>query len=114
MPSPPFIKRFLLAEIKDEIVRENFGRLIDLLKGLPIVTSQMKFFEYTFTSAVTNLQIRHNLGFRPLDLIQSSVVGGATVTWNYDRFTNDFLDVTTSGSCVVRGFVGRYDPEVKF
>jgi hypothetical protein len=57
---------------------------------------------------VVNYRYPHKLGFVPEDVIQTSLRGAGAVTWNYDQFNRDYLDVTTTGACVVRAFVGLY------
>lgn len=106
------LKRLLLNEMKDQYVQENFIRLQDFLKTTGLLSSDFGFFSITVPSALTNFRFAHNLGFRPLDIIQTSVIGG-TVTWNYASFDDEFLDLTTSAALTVRGFAGRFDPEVK-
>lgn len=106
------LKRLLINEMKDQYVQENFIRLQDFIKTAELLSSNFSFFSIPVTGAVTNFRFAHNLGFRPLDIIQTSVIGG-TVTWNYDLFTDEFLDLTTSATLTVRGFAGRFDSEVR-
>lgn len=62
-----------------------------------------------FLSAQTNAKIPHGLGFKPLDVMQTSLIGaGVTVTFNYDLFDTETIDITVSGACSIRFFIGAY------
>lgn len=105
------IPRFIFKDIPDEYLRENFKRLNNFMQDFPLFRGDWKFFTLTFTAAVTNGKVQHGLGFRPLDVIQTSKTGAGSITFNFDKFTADSLDVTTTGACVVRCFVGAYKEE---
>lgn len=106
------LKRLLINEMKDQYIQENFIRIQDFIKTAELLSSNFFFFSITVPGALTNYRFAHNLGFRPLDIIQTSAIGG-TVTWNYSLFDDEFLDLTTSAALTVRGFAGRFDSEVK-
>jgi hypothetical protein len=95
-------------EVEDEYSRQNFQRLQDFLNSFPLAKGDFKFFEITVTSAVTNYKFKHNLGFVPLDVLQTYVSGGATVSWSYDSFDRSNVVFTTSGPTTIRAFIGRY------
>lgn len=97
-----------IEKVEDPIARENFQRLQDdsLKDALP--KGQWKFFEIVFTKAVTNFKYPHSLGFMPKDIIQTSLKGAGSLTWNYNLFDSTNLNITTSGACTVRAFVGSY------
>lgn len=97
-----------IEQIEDPIARENFQRLQDdsLKDALP--KGQWKFFEIIITKAVTNLKYPHSLGFAPKDIIQTSLKGAGALTWNYNLFDSTNLNITTTGACTVRVFVGHY------
>lgn len=93
--------------LEDQVAKSVFQ---DLERDL-VTISQLEGFRLvriTFLSAVTNFAYPHGLGFKPLDLIQTSLTGGGAITWHYDRFDKSFLYLTTTGPCVVRAFVGTY------
>lgn len=99
---------FILKDLEAfPLIRENFSRLKRLLTQQTLLKGEFKFLEITFTQAVTNFQYPHKLGFVPKDVIQTSLIG-ANLTWNYDLFTREFLDITTTGPCVVRAYIGTY------
>jgi hypothetical protein len=100
--------RLLFENISDGLIRDLFKKIMDYLNSLDILKSDFRFFEYTFNSAVTNFELPHNLKKLPKDLIQTSVTGGITVTWNYDSFSNTHLSVTTSGPGTVRYYLGTF------
>ncbi len=99
----------MVVETKDDIVRENMRRIQEEITANQLILKcQFKFFEITFTAAVTNFKQKHLLGFLPKDIIQTSKTGAGAITWNYTLFDKTNLDITTTGACVVRAFVGSY------
>jgi hypothetical protein len=102
----------LLKEIPDLYVRENFKRLKDFFRQESPLLG-FKHFELVFDAAVTNYKLRHGLGFVPKDVIQTSLTGAGVVTWNYSSFDKDSADLTVSGPCTVRFFLGTYNGNKK-
>jgi hypothetical protein len=102
------VSLFLIAEIADSIVRENFQRLTRYINNQKILKGQFNHIELSFSGAVTNFRYPHHLGFVPKDVIQTRQTGSGTLTWNYARFDETYLDITTTGAVDVRAFVGRY------
>jgi hypothetical protein len=104
-----------IREISDYFLRENFRKTKDFIGLQPILNGEFKFFEIQITGNKTNLKYAHKLAFIPKDIIQTSVVfsgGVGTLTWNYSRFDDTFIDLTTasmgaSDVCTVRVLVGR-------
>lgn len=94
--------------VKDAVARENFVKLQRFINDEEILKSGFTFYEIIFTQAETNKRIPHRLGFLPKDVIQTSVLGNQVVIWNYDLFDATYLDVTTSGACTVRAFIGSH------
>lgn len=103
--------KLITTQIKDPYVLQNFDRLNAFFSEENIVTSKFKHFEITFTGAVTNQKFPHNLGFQPKDVILTSKIGAGNITFNYDLFDRVNLDITTTGACVVRLFLGTYKDE---
>lgn len=101
--------QLLVNETEDKTTRENMKRLQKELSDVQIILKgNWKFFELTFTAAVTNFKQKHLLGFLPKDIIQTSKTGAGAITWNYSLFDSTNLDITTTGALVVRAFVGNY------
>lgn len=98
----------LLDMTPDPVARRNFRLIEDQINGDTLLKGHFQFFKFVFTAAVTAMKIPHKLGFRPLDVILTSVSAGATVTWAYDTFDATNVVITTSGACVVRCFLGAY------
>lgn len=101
----------ILKDIKDEYVRENFFRIQEFILNFALFRGEWTFFTYEFTAAVTDTKIPHGLTFKPTDVIQTSLTGSGVLTWNYDKFTDKLLYVTTTGPCTVRAFIGAYREE---
>lgn len=89
-------------------VREALQKVKEAVDGSVLERGEFQFFEITISSAVTNFRYSHKLNFTPKDVIQLSVTGAGTVTWNYSQFSATFLDLTTTGACVVRAYIGRH------
>lgn len=102
---------FILKDIVDPWVRENFRRVNEFFQKDAMFRGSWKFIEKEIPQASTNLRITHGLGFKPLDVILTSKIGAGAITFNYDLFTPLEIDVTTSGTCTVRFFVGAYREE---
>lgn len=102
---PPYEK------LEDPVSRECFQWIIDYVRDVPLLQGSFRHFQLTFTRAETDLLIPHRLGFQPKDIIQTSLTGAGTVTFNYNKFDADNIAITTTGACVVRFFAGRYESE---
>jgi hypothetical protein len=105
------LPEFILKDVEDAYVRENFKRLALFFQDFPLFRGEWKFFEITTTKAETNLRVFHGLGFKPLDVINTSTTGAGTATFNYALFDEQSIDITTTDACVVRCFIGAYKEE---
>lgn len=94
-------------EIQDTYIRQNFLNLIDYFTNQNQLLN-FKFYELVVSAAVTNYKLSHQLGFQPVDIIVTQVTGSGSVSFNLGLSDNKFLNITTSGSCRVRFFVGKY------
>lgn len=102
--------KFLLKEIKDDYVRENFQLLRNFFLRRPFLRD-WEFFEITFAGAVTNAKIKHTLNAKPQDIIQTSKIGLGNVTFEYEAFDAQYIVITTTGACKVRFFAGNHVEE---
>lgn len=102
------VLKLFFSEIKDQYIRDNFRKIVEYLTGKAILQGEYRFYEIVIPSAVTNYKFAHNLGFVPKDVLQTSKTGAGTLTWNYTLFDRDNLDITTSGACTFRGYIGRH------
>lgn len=94
-------------DIQDVYVRKNF----QLLQDHFISQNQLlnfKFFEVIFTKATANYKLAHGFNYVPEDIIVSKLVGTGALTFNYGLFDTKNLDMTATGPCRVRFFVGSY------
>lgn len=103
--------KFYLQELSDIYVIQNFRRLNDFFVAVKLLNARFEFFEISIPKTVTDYNFTHNLGFQPKDILQTSIIGPGSLTWNYEKFTKDFLSLTATGPCVVRAFVGSYKEE---
>ncbi len=106
--------KLLRKEIEDNYLQENFLRIETEINSQTILRGQWNFFEIEFTKAVTNFRFQHRLKYLPKDVLMSSIKGIGTVTFNYELFTKEFLDITTTGACTIRIFVGSYQEAGEF
>ncbi len=98
----------ILKNIKDQYVRENFKRINLFYQTFSLFKAGWQFFEITNADAYTNKKIPHGLGYKPLDVLQTSTIGTGVLTFNFDKFDDKNLDITTTGACTVRCFIGTY------
>ncbi len=98
----------LISGVNDLYLRKNFERLRDYF-FLNHHLANFKFFEITFLQAETNFKYNHGLGFLPQDILQLRKTGAGAITYNYELFDKDTLDITVTGACVVRFFAGTYE-----
>lgn len=105
--SKPVSPLFFFEDIEDKETRENFRKLDSYLKE---DTNLLGFhhFEIIIDRAVTNLKYPHSLGFQPKDVLMTSQIGSGTITWNYDLFDENNLDITTTGPTTVRAYIGTH------
>jgi hypothetical protein len=107
----------LLEGIKDFEVVENLRKIREHVNDIALLSGDFEHFEISSSYNVTNRKFPHGLGFRPKDLIQTSLVGTGAIVWNYVKFDQTNIDFTTSGTSttdplIVRFFVGRYAKRV--
>lgn len=100
--------QFNIESIKDATVRLFAQRIRTEFNDQVLLRGNWRFYQITFLGAVTNYKYPHKLQFIPTDVIQTSLTGAGSLTWNYASFDGEFLDITTTGACVVRAFIGRY------
>ena len=98
-------------QLEDPVARECFQWIVDFLRDVPLLQGNFRHIILTINKAETGLKLPHNLGFKPEDIIQTSLTGAGTITYNYSSFDNTNLNITTTGACVVRLFAGRYERE---
>jgi hypothetical protein len=98
-----------LAIDADEKVKSNFREIENRWNGSPLSNGEWQFF--TKNLAVGNHFVYHKLGFKPLDVIQTSLTstGAGSVTYNYSQFTSEYIYLTVSTASVsVRFVAGRF------
>lgn len=100
--------RLLLREITDTYARKNFEFIQRFFLTEAILGCDFRHYTFEFTEAGTNVRLKHSFGYIPTDVLQSFLTGTGVLTWNYDLFDKDFLDVTVTGPCKVKAFIGSY------
>ena len=94
--------------IEDLATRESIQWIFDFFKEQSFLRGNFQHMEFAFKKADTNVKVPHGLGFRPLDVIQTSITGTGSVTFNYTAFDATNIVISATNPCVVRFFVGRY------
>ncbi len=109
-----FIRELVGALTADTVrrIQDNFQRLQDKLSADILTSGQWRLMELTFSEDATQRGIPHNLGFVPLDVIETSIKGTGTLTYNFGLFTEQDVVVTVGSTnpadpLVVRFLVGR-------
>lgn len=97
-----------VKDITDTTLRKAFEEIVRFTSANSILSGEWKFLEITLDSAVTAYKYPHNLPFAPVDVIQVSITGTGSLTWNYSAFDSTHLNLTTTGPCKVRAFIGYY------
>lgn len=99
-------RRPVFEAIEDEKVRESLQWMYEYILSQAILKGNLQVFELTFGRAETTLDIPHNLGLVPRDVIPTYWTDGVTVTFNRDRFTSTTFNITTSAAATVRFLAG--------
>ena len=99
--------RLFINEITDKFIRDNFQRISNFIQSQDLLAGDFKFFQLDLDGTANQI-VSHNLGFLPKDVIFLGVTDSESVTFNYDSFTRDVFSITSTGSCTVRFFAGRY------
>lgn len=97
-----------VKDVKDLVLRKITEIIQVFVNSQAILRGEWRFVEITLGGAVTNYKYKHNLPYTPRDVIQVSLVGPGSLTWNYTSFDSENLDITTTGACTVRAFLGSY------
>lgn len=100
--------KLLVKEILDPQALINFERLTDFLSKHPFARLSGEFREFSLMNA-TDQKITHSLSFTPKDVILlHNSNTAAAVSFNYAKFDETFLYVTSTAVTNVRIIVGRY------
>ncbi len=101
------LPQILTKEISDIFIRRNFQNLADYFLNENQLLS-FKHFEMEFTQAASNLKRPHGLLYIPQDILVSKITGKGTVTFNTGLFDQTNMDISVSGACKIRFYVGTY------
>lgn len=99
------MKKLRLSQIEGAVERENFQKIDEEFQnGNPLLASGWKRFDLEFEGAVTKA-VRHNLGYKPLDIIVTHDTCG--FAYDHENFTSTEIEITTAGAGRVRFLLGR-------
>lgn len=94
-----------LTPITDENTRTALRNIQEALNASNL--RDFKLLEISLAAGLTDLKVAHGLGYIPTDIFTSKSTG--TYVWNYDKFTRDYLSITTTSTVTIRCLVGRID-----
>jgi hypothetical protein len=97
-----------IGQVSDEVLRRVFEKIQTVFSDDVFGKFEGKHLEIAVSGAVTNYRWPHSLGFLPKDVVQTSVTGAGSVTWNYASFDATYVNLTTTGACTVRALVGSF------
>jgi len=100
--------KLIFKEIVDPQASINFLRLNDFHNKDPFGKMSGEFREVDIGPGV-DIKIPHNLSFTPKDIVLLHNSSNATVSFNYSKFTENFLYVNSSARTTLRFIVGRYE-----
>lgn len=94
-------------------IRKNFEYVRDFINSFSLYQGRFKFFTIAVPAAATQFKFKHNLGFRPTDVLQTSLISpnDGTLVWNYNLFDDTYVYLTTTEALTVRAFIGAYIEE---
>jgi hypothetical protein len=101
-----------IDSIEDISTREVLRDLIEELNANPFIKARGQLLTIIATGALTNHKQAHQLPFKPKHAVLLSKTGSATVTLNYDNFTDSVIDITTSAATTITLFVGTLSEDL--
>ena len=106
------IKRFTKqdsARVSDGSSKDLFFKIIEYLESAVPLLFNFRFYAVTLDSAVTDYEVKHGQKSAPIDVILLSNSSSAvTVTFKYEKFTDEGIILSTSGACRIRFLAGKY------
>lgn len=96
-----------IKEISDAYVQNNFKKLQDYFNSQNQL-QDFNFVEFVFSGAIQNQKLAHGLSIVPQDVLIMRLTGPGALTLNWGLFDSKNLDITTTGACRVRLFVGSF------
>lgn len=95
--------------IQDPAALENFKRIKVFLRDENVIKTGFVFRTFEVPAAlISNFKFKHNLNFVPRDVIVSSILNDATITWHFNNFDKDYIYLSTSAATTLRVFLGTY------
>lgn len=93
--------------VSDLYVRTNFQQLSNFFAKENQLVG-FKHLTFNFGEETANAKIQHGLGYLPQDVLITRITGTGKLTLNWPLFDATALDVSASGPCEVRMYVGTY------
>jgi hypothetical protein len=96
-----------IQQIQDTYLRKNFENLQTYFNDENQLLG-FRFFEYIFTKAENNFKFKHGLKTPPKDIIVTQITGPGTMSFNVGLCDTTFADISVTGPCRVRFFLGTH------
>lgn len=94
-----------LSRITDTATRRAIKDIQDTLNNIDLISARYKMLDITYNQN-QRLEVVHNLGFLPTDIIVTRSTGaGYSFVW--EAFTDKILVINTLGAGNIRLYVGR-------
>lgn len=103
---------FILKDIADVYIRENFVRLTRFLNGTVFFNQNFKVFNVEIPSASASFPVAHGFTFVPEDIVITNVEGDFNFYFRYQEFDRSNLYITADGPVRIKFLVGRFDNNI--
>lgn len=95
-----------LGRVEDTYVRKALKDIQDAINDSDIIQARYQMYEIQIRTANSALEIIHNLGFVPTDIIITKSTGSA-FTFVWDKFTDQKIVINATGAATIRLYLGR-------
>jgi hypothetical protein len=107
IPSTQTQPKLNLATITDPVLKQNFQNLINYFSAQNQFLG-FKFFDLSYSAAQANVKVAHGLAVLPQDVVVTKIIGAGTVQFNHGLFDSANMNLTVTGACRIRFFIGTY------
>lgn len=104
--------QLVVAQFKDLNLTENFRRIVDYIETHSLLHG-FKFVQFEFDEAVSEVRIKHGLGYVPQDLIRLKFSGEGHIQFHKTDFDAESIVLSCTAPCKVRLLVGSYNKSPK-
>lgn len=88
--------------------QDNFDRVRFAIENNLFMGFTGRIITIVLLKAETNLVYPHGLKVQPTDVFTTFASNGAIITWNYDKFSKENINLTSDKASVIRAIVGSF------